>query len=398
LSNGTGIGMALPAVNPKDNERTRFRLRHPVRAWAVTALVTTFIGIVFVVRYYFVLALNGGEQVTLPTIAWSLVGWWIWIVLTPIVFFLAQRFPVERPLAMKSLAVHFAGWIGISLLDVTLYSVLEGIAAIWTNKTDFGFWTTFQHVLVSSIAVDLLVYAGVVAVVHALEYRQRYLDREIAASQLEMQLARAQFSTLEMQLQPHFLFNTLNTISALMDDNVEASRRVLTLLSDLLRSTLRAGGQHDVPLRQELTFTERYLEIQQIRFKDQLEIAFDIDPEALNGRVPTLILQPVVENVFKHGLAPGRQTSRIVIRAFKDGEMLQLEVLDNGPGLQWKDMYPVLKKGVGLRNIEERLFRLYGAKASLNFEEAPGGGLKVIIKLSYCETETYPGVEAGSPA
>ena len=181
-------------------------------------------------------------------------------------------------------------------------------------------------------AFNTLVYSAMVTLVHMQELYRRYTERERETLQLETKLARAQLEALKIQLQPHFLFNTLNTISALLHRDPEAADRVVTRLGDLLRLSLQHSGRQEVMLRQELEFLERYLEIQQTRFRDRLTVHFDADPEALDALVPTLVLQPLVENAVRHAIEPRSAPGRLDVRARRANGRLTLEVADDGPG------------------------------------------------------------------
>src|SRR5262249_40591374 len=183
---------------------------------------------------------------------------------------------------------------------------------------------------------------------------------ELKASQLEARLAQAQLQALKMQLHPHFLFNTLHAISALMRKDVEEADRMITRLSDLLRLTLENVGAQEATLRQELEILGRYLEIEQRRFGDRLQVKMEIEPETLDARAPNLILQPLVENAIRHGIAPRSAPGLIEIRASRAGDKLELQVRDNGVGLPTDHREPI-KEGVGLANTRARLEQLYGA-------------------------------------
>ncbi|HET6568190.1 MAG TPA: histidine kinase, partial [Rhodothermales bacterium] len=353
--------------------------------------------LVFVLRYYLYSLVYSEVHFTLKDTVWMVVGWWMWILIAPIVLYLARRFPLERGVWARNLGLHVAGWLLVTTLDVSAFTLIKMGVAAWTGAEGAAWPTIFKEAFASTLSIDLLVYGTIVAVVHAVDYRRRYVEHKIAASQLEMQLARARYQALKMQLQPHFLFNTLNTISALMDEDVQASRRVLTLLSDLLRMTLHAGEVHEVPLQREAAFIERYLEIQRARFHNSLETEIDIDPDVCAARVPSLILQPLVENAFKHGMAPLGVVSHVTVRGYREQDDLVLEVVDNGPGLPRKGAFPIIRKGIGLRNTEERLQRLYGIPDPLCIEEvAEGSGVRATIRIPF---ETDPArMEEAVPA
>jgi sensor histidine kinase YesM len=233
-----------------------------------------------------------------------------------------------------------------------------------------------------------LIFCGILAAGFAREYSRRFRAHEKAAAQmaaetaqLQTQLTEAKLSALNAQLNPHFLFNTLNAVSSLVERDPRGVRRMIARLSELLRYTLEGGTDHEVPLSQEISFLERYLEIMQIRFQGKLEIDMQIEGEAHNAMVPSLILQPLVENAVKHGVDKITAAGKIGIRARLEGERLVLTVTDNGPGPA--KITRLDDAGVGLANTRQRLEQLYGNEQSLTLAEAPGGGTVARIIIPY---------------
>jgi sensor histidine kinase YesM len=225
-----------------------------------------------------------------------------------------------------------------------------------------------------------LVYWGIVGLGHAVNYYRQFRDRERRAAQLEAQLAQAHLQVLKMQLHPHFLFNTLNAISALMHKDVELADTMVARLGELLRSSLETIGTQEVPLRQELEFIRPYLEIEQARLGERMTVKMDIDPEAMDLQVPNMILQPLVENAIRHGIAPFIKPGQIEITARRNGGMLHLQVRDNGPGLS-PDQQHAFKPGVGIANTRARLQQLYGADHRFEMVNGSSGGLTVTILI-----------------
>jgi LytS/YehU family sensor histidine kinase len=216
-------------------------------------------------------------------------------------------------------------------------------------------------------------------------YRTRHLD----ASELETRLAKTHLQVLKMQLQPHFLFNTLNTIAELVHTDPEAADGMITRLGKLLRLSLDHASHQVVPLRQEADFVRVYAEIEQVRFQDRLQVVWDLAPDTLDAAVPTLLWQPVLENAIRHGVTPMAGLGRIVIASRREAEDLVLEIADNGRGLPPGG---ALREGVGLRNVRERVAQLYGSRARFNLAPTLGGGVTATLRLPFihCEVPHTP--------
>ncbi|MEM1041750.1 MAG: histidine kinase [Bacteroidota bacterium] len=329
-------------------------------------------------------------------LAWSRMGWNLvilnlWACATPGIIWVVQRYPVGGRRAVPHALVHLGAALAVSLFTTVAYFALRGtFEALAGNPYDVV--EEFTSLQVGTLFYDFIFYTAVAAVLHALTFRRQSQERELRAAQLESQLAQAQVQALRMQLNPHFLFNTLHAISSLMDDDVKRSRRMLVDLSDLLRLSLDSVGQQEVTLEQELAFLERYLQIERVRFGDRLTVEMDVDEATLDALVPNLILQPLVENALKHAVAPFAGPSRIAIRARREGDTVRLTVSDDGPGLPTPsgDGAPTSGSGgLGLRNTRERLARLYGERHRLVLRSRPGEGLSVDLTLPFLTTPTF---------
>jgi two-component system, LytTR family, sensor kinase len=307
----------------------------------------------------------GFKQALIP----SLADWYIWALLMPLILWLARRFPLERRFWMRSLLVHLPASIVISLIKMQVE-----YAAMQMMQPD-----PRRVFPILQFHSTILTYWAILGIIYAIDYYLKYREHQLKASRLETQLAEAQLQALKMQLHPHFLFNTLHAISALVHKDVEAADRMIARLSDLLRITLDSVGVQEISLKQELEFLTRYLEIEQTRFQDRLSVDIDIDPDALDARVPNLILQPLVENAIRHGVATRSAAGRIRVRARRDEHVLRLEVSDDGPGLS----NGLVKEGVGLANTRARLEQLYGSAHRLDFTNAEGGGLTVDLAIPF---------------
>ena len=313
---------------------------------------------------------------------------YVWAALTPLVLFLAKRYPIVRERWVKNLLVHLLVSVVIGfgtrvLHDLLLFQfVLEPKRTLYLFKLLLNVYLIFDY--------GAMIYWLIVLITFVFDYYRRYRGGEIRATRLEAQLAHAQLQALKMQLQPHFLFNTLHSISALVYKDAEAADKMIARLGDFLRLTLENGGAQEVSLQQELEFLKCYLEIERIRFRDRLMVRFRIEPQALDARLPNLILQPIVENAIKHGIAPRTSQGQIEIEASRLNGLLHIQVTDNGPGITENgDHGAMFKEGVGLANTQARLQQLYGSDHRLDLANTTRGGLSVILEIPY-KPETLP--------
>ncbi len=307
---------------------------------------------------------------------------YVWAALTPLILWLGHRFRIERGSWFRNLTVHvFASLIiGFStriLHDLLFYYlILARERPLSVTKLLLNVYLIFDY--------GVLIYWLILLISYAFGYYHRYREGETKASTLEAQLAQAELRALKMQLHPHFLFNTLHSISALLYKDINAADKMIARLGDFLRMTLENSGTQEVSLQQELEFLKSYLEIERIRFQDRLMVSLDIEPETLNARLPNLILQPIVENAIRHGIAPRSCPGRIGIEARRLDGFLQVQVLDNGPGIPTNgSSSSIIKEGVGLGNTQARLQQIYGNAHRLDLENAPTGGLTVTLEIPF---------------
>ena len=243
------------------------------------------------------------------------------------------------------------------------------------------FWPRFISRVPGSFGSDLLVYGAVIGVFYAIDYYRKYREREFLASRLEAQLAQAQLDSLRMQLHPHFLFNTLNSIVGLVRDNKNtAAVSMLVGLSDLLRHTLEHSSRHEVELREEINFIKLYLSIQEMRFSDRLRIELDIDPSTTKALVPNLILQPLTENALRHGIGRTSDSGLVGIKSAAQNGYLRLTVYDEGAGLP-EDWQLKGSAGIGLANTIARLQQLYDDDHEFDIRNRESGGVEVVIVM-----------------
>lgn len=322
-------------------------------------------------------------------LAWQVVTWLVWALLAPAILVLATRIGPERPL--RWLAVHLPAALVASLLHSAAEVVIFDLVRPFPQRSAYPFVGQLVSRVTNSLHFEVLIYFAIVGASYAVDYYRRFRDRELRAAQLEARLTEARLEALRLQLQPHFLFNALHTVAGLVrqGQNPEAVE-MLARLSDLLRATLEGGGRPLVPLREELALADLYLGIQQVRFADRLRVERDADPALLAAMVPPFVLQPLLENAVRHGLAVRAGAGSLRIVAARSGERLTLEVLDDGQGLAAASTNRV--EGVGLANTRARLAQLFGELARLELADREGGGAvaRVTLPLVWAGAEGAP--------
>jgi two-component system LytT family sensor kinase len=331
--------------------------------------------------YYYVSTFTDWPASLPFLLALNLSYWYSWACLTPAILYLARRAPfIDRKSWKFALAIHVPGVFVITAAHVIL-TVTSQTVIVWLVGQEQRSWTTeAQRMYFNNFDWEMMTYWAIIGLSHALRYHNEAQDRALRESQLETHLVEAQLQALQRQLQPHFLFNTLNTITALMHRDINAADDMIAKLSDLLRISLHNVGVQEVTLKQELDFLSKYLEIEQTRFRDRLTVVFDVQPDTLDALVPNLVLQPLVENSIKHGIGPRPTPGQIEIRSKRVGSMLELEIKDNGVGLSAARLTD-FNRGIGLGNTRSRLQHLYGSSHRFEFRQPPGGGLSVLIAI-----------------
>ena len=346
--------------------------------WTLLFGFWTLLGMSFAGQFY-ISSFKAGVSISWGrAVSWALGDWYVFAVLSLPVFRLARRFPIAPENWRKRVAGHLAGSIFFSLAYILVRAAV-GVGQGMLGGESISFAEAFQPLLVKTWHFNLLIYWVMLSVCQALEHQRKLQERELASAEMEKRLAEARLRALQMQLNPHFLFNTLHGISALMHRDVEAADQMITRLSDLLRYALESTDEREVPLERELDFLRRYLEIEQIRFGSRLRIEFDIDPLTLRARVPNLILQPLLENAVRHGIEPHAKTGQIRLCSAREGDVLCLEVRDNGAGMN-DVMAP---EGIGVSNTRARLLQLYGGEHSFELQNLTEGGLMARIKIPF---------------
>jgi LytS/YehU family sensor histidine kinase len=336
------------------------RVRTWLLVWAGWTALALFLAVSASITYYSV----GSSPNWRLSLTRSLAEWWMWALLTPPIVWLAFRWPLHG----ARRGWHAAGHLGAGTLIAVSKTVVDRVVLGALT----GVW---PYLLFSTAALQLCVYAAIVAAAHMAQYYRRSRERD----QLEARLAETRLQLLNMQLQPHFLFNTLNTIAELVHGDADAADRMITSLSALLRRTMELGRTPDVCFDDELQLLTLYLSLQQARFGDRLAVALEIDDAARRARVPMLLLQPIVENAVRHGLARHLDAGRIAIAARRIGDHLAIDVTDDGPGVDDAGV----SEGFGLANTRARLDALYPRASTLTLANAGGRGARVSVRLPF---------------
>lgn len=309
---------------------------------------------------------------------YHLMAFWLWASMVPVVGWVARRFPLDGRPRLRNAVVHlFAAPLLVLTVILVYVTVAFHVGHLYPEPT----WgEAFRHAWVRYFPFDLAVYAFILLGWTAAEWYRRYRDRELRAAQLETSLQEAKLLALRSQLNPHFLFNALNSVSALMHRDVDAADAMLARIGELLRLTLASDGSHEVRLHEELELLEHYLDVERIRFAERLAVTVDVPSSALAAHLPPFSLQPLVENAIHHGVASRARGGRVTISARQVNDRLQLRVTDDGPGL---GMSPPLREGVGLRNTRDRLRQMYGEAQQLAFRRPESGGLEVLVEVPW---------------
>jgi sensor histidine kinase YesM len=324
-----------------------------------------------------------------PTSWWRylaswLTGVYICALATPVIFRLSRRYPIERSNWPARVALHFFFNAVISISELAIQGAI--IVALHLFPSAHSFRVTFGSLLGTAFHQNFMSCWIILGVEHALRFYHGYQDRrqhalrlELQASELQTQLVRAQLSALNMQLQPHFLFNALNAVMVLVRQRKAAeAEEMLGRLSDLLRCVLDGSDVQEVPLRQELEYLEQYLAIERVRFQDRLRIEVNTDPAVLDACVPYMGLQPIVENAIRHGIGGRLSAGMVRISACRRGDAVRIQVEDDGPGLSGPH-----RDGIGLANTRERLRQLYGEAGAITLENGQPEGAIATLTLPY---------------
>jgi signal transduction histidine kinase len=331
---------------------------------------------------------NGQRYGFGTALLWQGGVWALWAIWSQLILTLVDKVKLGAGQLGKWALTHTLTCLAVCVANVLAIAWMDRTFAEGHDHENYAQVVTFSAA--SNFDFEVVLYWAVVGAAYMVEYLRRYRERDKLAVQLEQKLAHMQLDALRMQLNPHFLFNALNSVSALMDMDVSKAQSMLTRVSDLLRLSLRSAGSPTVPVWQEIELVELYLQVAQVRYGDGLEVDIDVDPHVVDAQVPSFIMQPLVENALKHGLQPGRNQQKIHVVARQSGDAIELLVEDNGRGLdglitnsgRFLAARPSVDGlGIGLTNTRSRLTMLYGDRYAFRMSNTANGGCRVEIRL-----------------
>jgi signal transduction histidine kinase len=330
-----------------------------------------------------------GTHYSLGTsLLWQGSAWMLWSLWSQLILTLVERVKLDTARLLPWIATHVSATALVCVADVLAIASLDHAFGAVGQVTSYGF--AVRMVLVNHLDFQVVLYWAVLGAAYMVEFVRRYRERDRAAAELEQTLARTTLEALRLQLNPHFLFNALNSVNELMEMDVREAQRTLVRVSDLLRLSLRSAAQSVIPVWQEIELVELYLQIARVRYGAGLDADIAVDPSVVDAMIPSFLLQPLVENALKHGLAPGHSDQSIEVRLSKTGDDLEIIVEDNGKGLdgllttsgRFLAAVPSVDGlGIGLTNTRSRLAMLYGDRYAFRMSNLPSGGCRVEIRL-----------------
>ena len=369
-----------PPTSPARNSRIITML---VRGWLISAALWLTLAVLAVTQGHFSALQRGLADSADAWGWWRLLGQWlpryaVWALLSPPIFWFAMRFLIRREGLGVRIALHVAASIGMAVVAVALHSLT--ICAIWPHAS---LWAHVQKMLFADFTDGIVTYWIVLLAAHAYAFRGQAKEREIAALRLDAQLKAAELAMLRLQLNPHFLFNALNTLGVLMREDPVAADRLLERLSLFLRAVLAGATSEETTLADELALLDHYLAVEGERFGERLLVQKQIAPETLDASVPRMLLQPLVENAIKHGIVIRQRGGTLTISAQKTGGRIVLAVADDGPGWNHPAGATPSAFGIGISNTRLRLQKRHGAEQQMEFLDAAGGGALVRLTFPY---------------
>jgi len=320
-------------------------------------------------------------------VTFNICSWTGWLAIVPIVLWLSRTIRFTRETAVAATVIHVLAALSLTTAHCVFagtvrWAVFHASGQPALGPTSGQWLSAVKIVALYSFEWEVLLYGGLVAMQHAIRSHRELQERAVSESRLEARLIEAQLESLQRQLQPHFLFNTLHAVAGLVHRDPDAAENMIVRLGDLLRAVFRSNVQQEVSLARELDLLDQYLHIQRLRFGTGLRTSVDVAPDVRDARVPVLLLQPLVENAIKHGFSRRAEGGLVQVRAFKAGDRVTITIVDNGRGVGSVELRD-LNEGVGLSNTRARLEHLYGDAHSITFDAPSAGGFAVTIGLPY---------------
>jgi len=355
---------------------TKIRLSDIGMSWTRYMALWSAVVVLFALQWYVHDAMQGRTWSMVDYLRWSMVEWYTWAALAPIVFRVTERYPIESLMRWSSLRAHAIAGATITLLAIVIGAMVSHLL----EPGSLG--EQFVQFFGKHVAMGFLTYCGLVAIWQAIHFQREKTRREVEASRLAAELAQSRLLVLKTQLQPHFLFNTLHAIVTLLDEDPASAEDMLLRLSELLRAFLEDYEGQEIPLQRELELLELYLGIQRTRFKDRLTTQVYVSPDALDCAVPSLILQPLVENAIRHGIGKHVGADTIEVECRNEGDMLFLEVRNRNSVLEFAPSFHQ-RRGIGLSNTQLRLRELYGQRAEIRLDAMWPKGVACRVRLPF---------------
>jgi two-component system, LytTR family, sensor kinase len=332
----------------------------------------------------FSMAAEGKQQACWLPFATEFACWLPWALATPLVMRVARRYPMDRGAGIRTICVHLAVFAAVSAVAITWWTAVQMFFNPWGYRERPAFVDTWTMTLLYQSLTFLIAYALIVAVTLVVDARESMARQMTEAARLNEELSKAQLAALRRQIEPHFMYNALNSIAGLVRDHLnDAAVSMIVGLSEFLRRSAQDSHRSQVALQEEVEYLQRYIDIQKVRFGERLQISMDIPAELLRAQVPNLLLQPLVENAIKHGIAKRVAGGAVRVACARQSSHLCLSIYNDGPGLpaDWEAM----PTGVGIRNLRTRLQILHGNDSELQLRRANPGGVEVMVTLPFRE-------------
>src|SRR5450631_2760929 len=351
--------------------------------WFWIALIWSAVGLFDATQNVFVMRAEGMHHAWVRLFVRLFISWLPWALATPVVLFLGRRHPPTKFRPVYAWGIHLGACAAIGLVYSAWVGGPDTLLNPWLNPSPPGqflhFWLDKFY---NGLLADVILYGSIIAISYVLDSRERLARQQTETARLNEQLSKAQLDSLRRQVEPHFLFNTLNAVAGLVrEKRNDAAVSMIAGLSDFLRRVLEDSNRQQVPLEEELEFAMKYLDIQKMRFSERLQVSLNVPSELLAAQVPSLILQPMVENAVKHGIAKRVQGGAIRIAAFRSNGSLTLSVYNDGPSLPagWEKTH----SGIGISNVLTRLQGLYGDAFELSMRNQEPGGVEVSVSVPF---------------